>query len=353
MEYNFCTTWRSLTAGKTKGGKRFFMEKRISAARLTEIVTRFREKSILVVGDLMVDEYLMGNAQRISQEGPVMVIEVHSDDFKPGGAANVANNLRSLGAKVGIAGVVGEDEMGRLLQEELQTWEIGTEGILIDSSRPTTRKTRVVAQNQQVLRVDREQTHPLHSELAEALIVRVEEALRQADAVLVSDYRKGVISPEVASRLSALAVAMGKPLVTNPKPTSALWLKGASVLSLNHFEAEELSRSRMPEDPAELHHYGVEMRERLEVDTLVITQREQGLDYWRSNGEYAHVPAHKVEVADSAGAGDSTISAMTLALVSGANTYEAAEIACLAGACVVRKHGVATVTPEEILAEVY
>ncbi len=325
----------------------------MSAARLAEIVTQFRERSILVVGDLMVDEYLMGTAQRISQEGPVMVIEVHSDAFKPGGAANVANNLRSLGAKVGIAGVVGDDEMGRLLQEELHTWEIDTAGILTDPSRPTTRKTRVVAQNQQVLRVDREQTHPLHTALAEALLVRVETALQQADAVLVSDYRKGVISPEVAARLSVLAAAMGKPLVTNPKPTSALWLRGASVLSLNHFEAEELSRSTLPEDPAALHRYGVEMRERLEVDTLVITQREKGLDYWRRSGEHAHVPAHKVEVADGAGAGDSTIGAMTLALVSGANTYEAAEIACLAGACVVRKHGVATVTPDELLAEVY
>ena len=329
------------------------MEQRISAVRLAEIVTQFRQRSILVVGDLMVDEYLMGTARRISQEGPVMVIEVHSDEFKPGGAANVANNLRSLGAKVGIAGVVGEDEMGRLLQEELRTWDIDTAGILTDASRPTTRKTRVVAQNQQVLRVDREQTHALPEPVAEALILRVEAALRQADAVLVSDYRKGVISPGTAARLSALAAAMGKPLVTNPKPTSAPWLRGASVLSLNHFEAEEFSRSALPEDVADLHRYGVEMRARLDVDTLVITQREQGLDYWRRDGEHAHVPAHKVEVADGAGAGDSTISAMTLALVCGANTYEAAEIACLAGACVVRKHGVATVTPEELLAEVH
>jgi rfaE bifunctional protein kinase chain/domain len=329
------------------------MEQRMSRGRLAEIVTQFRQRSILVVGDLMVDEYLMGTAQRISQEGPVMVIEVHSDAFKPGGAANVANNLRALGAKVRIAGAVGDDEMGRLLQEELRTWEIDTAGILTDPSRPTTRKTRVVAQNQQVLRVDREQTHPLSEALAEALLLRVEAALQQADAVLVSDYRKGVISPEVAARLSALATAMGKPLVTNPKPTSAPWLRGATVLSLNHFEAEELSRTLLPEDPDALNQYGVAMRERLEVDTLIITQRENGLDYWRHNGEHAHVPAHKVEVADSAGAGDSTIGAMTLALVSGADTYEAAEIACLAGACVVRKHGVATVTPEELLAEVH
>ncbi len=321
-------------------------------ARLAEIVGQFGQRSILVVGDLMVDEYLMGAARRISQEGPVMVIEVHADEFKPGGAANVANNLRSLGAKVGIAGVVGEDEMGRLLREELTNWNIGITGILTDATRPTTRKTRVVAQNQQVLRVDREQTHPLPDALAEELIAQVEIALRQADAVLVSDYRKGVISPQVAARLSGLAASLGKPLVTNPKPTSALWLRGASVLSLNHFEAEELSRSTLPEDPAELNRYGSEMRERLDVDTLVITQREQGLDYWRRSGEHAHVPAHMVEVADGAGAGDSTISAMTLALVCGATTYEAAEIACLAGACVVRKHGVATVTTEELLAEV-
>lgn len=329
------------------------MEQKISRTRLAQIVARFRERTVLVVGDLMVDEYLTGNAHRISQEGPVMVIDVQSEAFKPGGAANVANNLRSLGAKVGIAGVVGEDEMGRLLREELRTWQIETTGILADASRPTTRKTRVVAQNQQVLRIDREQTHPLPEALAERLVVQVEAALRQADAVLISDYRKGVISPEVAARLSKLAAEMGKPLVTNPKPTSAPWLRGASVLSLNHFEAEELSRSRLPEDPEELNRYGAAMREQLEIETLVITQRENGLDFWRSDGEHAHVPAHKVEVADSAGAGDSTIGAMTLALVSGATTYEAAEIASLAGACVVRKHGVATVTTDELMAEVH
>ncbi len=320
-------------------------------ARLAEIAAEFGKRSILVVGDLMVDEYLMGTARRISQEGPVMVIEVHDDEFKPGGAANVANNLRSLGAKVGIAGVVGEDEMGRLLRDELKNWDIGVTGILTDSTRPTTRKTRVVAQNQQVLRVDREQTHPLPESVAEELLSRVETALRQADAVLVSDYRKGVISPQVAARLSGMAASLGKLLVTNPKPTSAPWLRGATVLSLNHFEAEELSRSTLPTDADELHRYGSEMRDRLDVDTLVITQREQGLDFWRRNGEHRHVPAHKVEIADGAGAGDSTISAMTLALVCGATTYEAAEIACLAGACVVRKHGVATVTADELLDE--
>jgi rfaE bifunctional protein kinase chain/domain len=327
------------------------LEERVSKVRYAEIVGGFAHRSILVVGDLMVDEYLRGTARRISQEGPVMVIEVEADEFKPGGAANVGNNLRTLGARVQVAGIVGDDEMGRLLRSELAAWEVGVSGILTDASRPTTRKTRVMAQNQQVLRIDREQTQALASELAHRLQAHVADVLAEVDAVLVSDYRKGVIGPEVARAISERARAAGKPLMTNPKPTSAPWLQGARVLSLNHFEAEELARARMPEEEAHLRPYGERLLKELDVETLVITRGARGLSYWRRDGQYRLVPAHAVEVADGAGAGDTTISAMTLALLCGADDYEAAVIANHAGACVVRKAGVATVSVEELLDE--
>ncbi len=327
------------------------MEACLKRGRLQEIVRGFESRSVLVIGDLMVDEYLRGSVRRISPESPVMVVEIESDDFKPGGAANVANSLRALDARVAVAGIVGDDEMGRLLRAELSVGSHGVDGILTDSSRPTTRKTRIVAQHQQVLRVDREQTHPLDPEVADRLLCFALESLRTVDAILVSDYRKGVVTPEIAGTLVEAARAAGKPLVTNPKPSSAAWLRGATVLSLNQLEAEEFGHTRLPENEPALMSHGEALRAELDVDTLVITQGSRGLVYWTRAGEARRAPAHPVEVFDVAGAGDTTISAMTLALLSGATTFEAATIANRAGACVVRKSGVASVSIRELLAE--
>lgn len=325
------------------------MEERLSQARRAEIIARFPSRSILVVGDLMVDEYVHGTARRISQEGPVMVIEVVSDEFKPGGAANVGNNLRSLGAHVVMAGVVGDDEIGSMLREELTAWQVDVSGIITDATRPTTRKTRIVAQSQQVMRVDREQTHPVSNELTRALLDHATRILPEVDGVLVSDYRKGVLTEESAQALCAMARAAAKPLVTNPKPGSARWMKGAHVLSLNQVEAEELGGGALPGDDGALRSYGGRLARMLDVDILMVTRGSRGLCLWLRNGEYHQIPAHLVEVADIAGAGDTTIGTMALALVAGATEVEAAELANLAGACVVRKHGVATITPDELL----
>jgi D-beta-D-heptose 7-phosphate kinase/D-beta-D-heptose 1-phosphate adenosyltransferase len=325
------------------------MEDEISRERYEGILRNFDGVSVLVVGDLMMDEYLRGSVQRISQESPVMVVEVESDEFKPGGAANVGNNLRSLGARVAMAGVVGDDECGRMLRMEMAAWKIDTTGILSDSTRPTTRKTRVIAQSQQVLRVDREQTNPISDGISERLLAYVAEILPTVDVILVSDYRKGVLSQYSAAHLITLARDAGKPLITNPKPSSAPWLSGAGVLSLNRSEAEELGRRRLTGNEDSERAFGETLRGELDVDTLVITWGAKGLSYWKRDGEYRYVPAHRVEVADVAGAGDTTISAMTLALLAGASTFEAAVIANRAGASVVRKSGVATVTVDELL----
>ena len=324
------------------------MEERLSQARREEIIGKFASRSVLVVGDLMVDEYLYGAARRISQEGPVMVIDVISDALKPGGAANVGNNLRALGARVAMAGVVGDDDIGRALCRELSEWKVDVSGILTDPSRPTTRKTRIVAQSQQVMRVDREQARPLSDELSGELLTRIERLLPTVDAVLVSDYRKGVVTEDFARRMSASARAVGKPLITNPKPPSAKWLRGARILSLNQVESEELAGAPLPDTEDTLRRFGAEMLRVSDVDALLVTRGARGLCLWLRDGAYHSVPAHLVEVADIAGAGDTTIGTMALALVSGATDLEAAELANLAGACVVRKHGVATITPDEL-----
>ncbi len=325
------------------------MEERLSHARRAEIIAKFASRSLLVVGDLMVDEYLYGSARRISQEGPVMVIEVVSDELKPGGAANVGNNLRALGANVAMAGVVGDDEIGRILRRDLEASQMDISGVVVDSSRPTTRKTRIVAQSQQVMRIDREQTQPASDEISRELLSRIARMLPGVDGILVSDYRKGVLTETTAQTLSELASSTGRPLITNPKPQSARWLKGARVLSLNQVEAEELAGSPLPDGDDALHHYGERIAHSMDVDTLMVTRGSRGLCLWLRGGEYFRIPAHLVEVADIAGAGDTTIGTMALALVCGASDVEAAQLANLAGACVVRKHGVATITPDELL----
>lgn len=323
----------------------------VSKARYEEIVAGFSGRTVLVLGDLMMDEYVRGAVRRISPESPVMVLEVETEEFKPGGAANVVNNLLALGARVEVAGVVGDDEAGERLRGELKSRGAGVDGVLTDSSRPTTRKTRIVAQNQQVLRVDREQTHPVANDTARRLLDRVLSGVKLVDAVLVSDYRKGVLTPEVARGACDHAKAASRPLVANPKPSSARWLSGATVLSLNQIEAEELGRSRIPDDDEGLRSFGDRLVRELDVDTLVVTRSSKGLAYWRRDGDYRRVPGHPVEVFDVAGAGDTTISAMTLALVSGADRHEAAFIANHAGACVVRKAGVATVSRNELVGD--
>jgi D-glycero-beta-D-manno-heptose-7-phosphate kinase len=303
----------------------------------------------------MLDEYLWGSATRISPESPVMVVDVDRETSVPGGAANVVNNLLALGAQVSVIGVAGDDEAGRTLVNALKDEGADVEGIVIEPGRPTTRKTRVVAHSQQVLRVDREKAHAVSDETT-AEITRRLHARPDVEAVIVSDYNKGVLRPEVASSAVALCGAAGATLTANPKPQNARHLHGAHVLQLNQSEAEAtaavLGLSPHGQDgPETFEEMGRELRKRLGVYTLLITRGAKGLALFPHDGDPCSLPAHEVEVYDVAGAGDTVISTLTLGLVVGADVEEAATVANHAAACVVRKVGVATVTVDEILAE--
>lgn len=322
----------------------------LSKERYEALVRNFANRSVLVIGDLMADEYLRGVVRRISPESPVMIVEVQQEELKPGGAANVANNLCALGAHVLLTGFVGDDEIGHRLQEVIRQAGIPTSHILIDRTRPTTRKTRVIAQHQQVLRVDRERTHAVSSSLQAQLLERIHRLLPQVEAVVLSDYRKGALSQETITTIIANALQAKRLIIANPKPNSATWFRGATALSLNQAETEELA-GPLPTSSEEFAHYGATLRERLGVQMLISTLGPRGLAYWCKNGEHRHVPAHPIEVYDVAGAGDTTISALTLALTCNATPYEAACIANHAGACAVRKVGVATVSAEELIAD--
>jgi rfaE bifunctional protein kinase chain/domain len=325
------------------------VEPPIPRSRYAELVRAMAGRSLLVVGDLMLDEYLHGRATRVSPESPVLVVNVERDEWKPGGAANVAHNLLALSGRAAVVGAVGDDSCGRRLRSLLAAAGADVTGIVTLPGRPTTRKTRIVAHNQQVLRVDRERSTPVEAAARERLLEHVAAALPRVEAVLVSDYRKGVLTPEMATRLMCLAAEAGRPVIANPKPASARWLAGARVLSLNQVEAEELAGAPLPAAEEQLARFGDRLLAELDTETLVITRGSRGLTYWNRGVGHHTVPAHAVEVFDVAGAGDTTITALAVALAAGATIHEAACVANHAGACVVRKRGVAVTGLEELL----
>jgi D-beta-D-heptose 7-phosphate kinase/D-beta-D-heptose 1-phosphate adenosyltransferase len=263
----------------------------------------------------------------------------------------VVNNILALGGRVSVLGVVGEDEKGALLRESLRARGAVTEGIVADASRPTTRKTRIVAHNQQVMRVDREQTHRVSREVSARLVAAMELLVKDCDAIVVSDYNKGVVTNSLAQAAVAAARARGIPLTANPKPPNAQLLQGASVISLNQSEAETLAGNVRFTDLPTLEAAGTRLLSELHVESLLITQGSKGLSVFTRGDETRFIEAHPVEVYDVAGAGDTVISALTLSLAAGAEIFASAEIANHAAACVVRHTGVATVTQSELLAE--
>lgn len=310
----------------------------------------FAGKRVLVVGDLMLDEHIWGTVGRISPEAPVMVVEVESPepDCRPGGAANVANNLRALGAEVSVIGITGDDEGGRILLDSLRGEGVDTSGTIVDSERPTTRKTRIWASRRhQVVRVDRESRKRISGSVVRALVEQVERACRNADAVLLSDYDKGAITRDVAQSAIRLASSLGIVSAANPKPRSFGYYSGIGAATLNQHEASAASAVDIFE-VADVEKAGRKLLTSVPCGGLVITRGGHGLTVFDGPDGIHHIPAIESEVYDVAGAGDTVVSALTLALAAGAGLPEAGLIADCAGGAVVRKIGVATTSVDEI-----
>jgi len=308
---------------------------------------RFPEQHILVVGDVMLDEYIWGEAERISPEAPVIVVNVQRRTYVPGGAGNVVNNVRALGAKASIIGVVGQDEAGQKLRASLERNGVDGIRLILDPTRPTTVKTRVMAHHQQVVRIDEESRAPVGETVAGELGAALTELMPQVDGVIVSDYAKGVLVPEVVATVLGEAAAYGRLVAVNPKPNHCTLFSGVDLLSLNEVEAETFARQEIEdEDTAEA--VGQNILRELGVKGLLLTRGAKGSIIFNPGEPPHHIPVVPVEVYDVAGAGDTTISVALLALLCGANYVEAATLASYAAAAVVRKVGVATVTWEEI-----
>ena len=315
---------------------------------------KFSGQHVLVLGDLCLDEYIIGKAQRLSREAPVPVLEFQERFTVPGAACNPALNVQALGAQAIVAGVVGDDEAGVQLVESLRQAGIDTAGVLVEPGRTTTLKTRVLASHlfpQQVARVDRQQRHPLARSTKAALKAFLVQASGQVGAVLISDYRSGVVD---ASLVIALLNA-GRPertFVTVDAQGEFPKFKGVALFRCNREEAEAFLHLRLASDTSYAR-AGSLLQKRLGVATVVITRGAEGMSMVEASGAHYHVPAaNPSEVYDVTGAGDTVIALLTLAMAAGAPPLDAAYLANAAAGLVVRKLGNATVTQEELAAAV-
>lgn len=316
-----------------------------------KIVAKFNKARVLVIGDLMLDEFIWGEVTRISPEAPVPVVWVKKESFMPGGASNTANNLRSLGADVYLVGVIGDDDRGAILKGELEQKGIRTTGILTDLSRPTILKTRVVAHHQQVVRIDKELKEPLSGAMIAKILAYIEKIIRDVDAIIVEDYAKGVITPALLAKIIPLAKRHNKVISVDPKEEHFNYYKGINVITPNNHEAARAVGFAITDDIT-LKKAGAKLIEKLKCKIALITLGENGMAVFQKDKPMKQIPTVAQEVFDVSGAGDTVIASYTLALASGADPITAAHISNCAAGIVVGKVGIAVVTPDELLARI-
>jgi D-beta-D-heptose 7-phosphate kinase/D-beta-D-heptose 1-phosphate adenosyltransferase len=299
---------------------------------------------VLVIGDVMVDEYMKGDVSRISPEAPVPVLEVKSHEFTLGGAANAAANIAALGGAVTLAGVVGRDDTAAILDERLAHHGIARE-LVSDADRPTSKKTRLVAQGQQIVRVDHERRKPVTGTAAEAMLRAISGAIRNADACVLSDYAKGVITPEIAQHAIEAARGASVPVIVDPKQRDFAVYRGATVITPNLHELEAAARlAEMNLDRA-----AAALLPVVDGAALLVTRSADGMTLYRGKHAPFHVPAMAKEVYDVTGAGDTVVATVALALAAKLSLEIAVELASVAAAIAVSKRGTSTVTPSELI----
>jgi len=315
--------------------------------RIREILGKIRKRKILVVGDVMVDEYVWGRIDRISPEAPIQVVDVRSENTVPGGAANVVANLAGLGARVYLGCVIGKDAKGDLLRERLQSSGVRIQGVITDPARPTSTKTRIMGRNQQLLRIDREERTSLPLKTEDLLLAYLEKQIPRCDAVILSDYGKGVLTERILAEVISIAAREGKIITADPKGKDFRKYRGVTCLTPNRKEAEEATGRALATEP-EIREAAERLREILRSPVCLITLGGDGMALL-DDKEFAILPTAAREVFDVSGAGDTVIAALTLVAAAGYPMKEAAGIANLAAGVVVGKVGTAPVTPREIL----
>jgi D-beta-D-heptose 7-phosphate kinase/D-beta-D-heptose 1-phosphate adenosyltransferase len=330
---------------------------------LKHIIKKLNQPKVLVIGDLILDEYIWGKVERISPEAPVPIVWANKKTHVPGGAANVANNIRAYDAEVYLAGVIGSDKNAQVLLADLKKDKINTKGIFEVDNRHTTIKTRIIAGHQQVVRVDWEHTEPLPQETTAKIFNFIKKNINEFDAIIIEDYGKGVISAKLLEDVIGLARANGKIVTVDPKEDNFQYYRGVTSITPNRKELENAVRNLKIKDKQnrlkldsdklftdkDIDAAGRQIMEYLGLESLLVTLGEQGMKLFEKNGRLTHIPTVAQEVFDVSGAGDTVISTFTLALCAGASKLDAAYIANYAAGIVVGKVGTATTNRNELL----
>jgi len=326
--------------------KKDVMDK-IGNNNLVGFIDQLKGHRILILGDLILDEYIWGDAERISPEAPVPVVNIKKREIRPGGAANVAMTISALGGVPILAGVIGDDDSGVRFRSTIMELGLSSSGLVNERGRTTPLKTRILASNQQMLRIDSESVTSIDLSARQNLLAYLDDALGKVDALLISDYAKGTISVELLAPVLDNAKSHNLLITVDPKPSNMHLYKGVTLVSPNLKEAATASGISI-KDRTSLVQAAKKLMECVAPKALLITRGGDGLSLFTSDGSAHHLPAMTSEVYDVSGAGDTMIGTLTLAMSAGANILDAVEIANCAAGVVVRKAGVATVSPGEL-----
>lgn len=317
--------------------------------KLKEIFTKIQMKKILVVGDLMLDHYIIGDVERISPEAPVQVVKVEKEKFGPGGAANVAQNIKALGAEPLIIGMVGEDESGNKLKQIFLENHISDEGIVASAHHPTTQKTRVIARSQQLVRIDFEKDEDIDQAVYKKIDEYARKTIAQVDGIILQDYNKGLLSRKLIHLFASLAKEHNIPIGVDPKAKNFFEYKDVTVFKPNKLEAERNLQFEIQNDD-DLQVIAQKLMDKLHCSYIVITLGSKGMFIYDNHKRNWLIPTFSQEVYDVSGAGDTVISTLMLGLSAGCDIKEASIIANHAAGVVCGKVGAATATPQEIIA---
>lgn len=319
----------------------------VDKTELLALVGSLQKRKVVVIGDLMLDVYMRGAVARISPEAPIPVVEINEKDRKmPGGAANVAANITALGGRSAIIGSVGRDLAGKELIHELKKQKVDTRGVIALSDRPTTEKTRVIANTQQVVRIDREVKSALNEKQQDMVVRKACEALKDADGIIFEDYNKGLLTTKVIRKVIAYAKARKKIITVDPKFHNFFEFKGVTVMKPNMKEVTEALGTEAVGESFET--IGAKVMKKLGCRSVVLTRSEHGMTIFEAGQPPRTIPTVAREVFDVSGAGDTVIATLTLALTAGASLLQAAALANYAAGIEVEKLGVATVSAEEL-----
>ena len=317
---------------------------------LLKILDGFKNKKILVIGDIMLDKYIWGDVTRISPEAPVQIVNALRETYAPGGASNVASNASALNAKVFMAAIAGNDEAKNILLDELKKKGINTDGIFIDKNKPTTQKVRIMGRNQQLLRVDYEKKDSVNPSIEKSMTNFLQEKIKETDAIVISDYAKGVITEKLCKTMVQLAKEYDKKIIVDPKPNHRDFYKNVDLITPNNIEASEMSDIEDDSDDAVLS-MGQKLMKSLNTNVL-ITRGEKGMALFEKGASVTHIPAKAKEVYSLIGAGDTVAATIALAMACGANLKDACILANIAAGIKVGKIGTASVSIEEIKKEI-